>query len=79
MQDSKGRIWISTDRGGICRYNSQTDDFTSFPLKTVCRMMSLIRYWKMNNRIYGSGQIGDWLDLTRNRKTCGYILLRMVY
>ena len=33
MQDSKGRIWISTDRGGICRYNSQTDDFTSFSIK----------------------------------------------
>ena len=29
-----------------------------FPLKTVCRMMWLIRYWKMSNQIYGSGQIG---------------------
>lgn len=33
MQDCKGRIWISTDRGGICCYNSQTDDFTTFSIK----------------------------------------------
>ena len=49
-----------------------------FPLKTVCRMMWLIRYWKMSNQIYGSGQIGGWSGLIRNRRTCGYILLRMV-
>lgn len=30
MQDSKGNIWFSTDRGGICRYNKETDNFTSF-------------------------------------------------
>ena len=33
MQDSKGVIWFSSDRGGICRYNSQTDDFTTFSLE----------------------------------------------
>lgn len=30
MQDSKGNIWLSTDRGGICRYNEAQDNFTSF-------------------------------------------------
>ena len=30
MQDSKGNIWFSTDRGGICRYNEVQDNFTSF-------------------------------------------------
>ncbi|MCC8172058.1 MAG: response regulator [Parabacteroides sp.] len=33
MQDSKGRIWVSTDRGGICRYNPSTDDFSTFSIK----------------------------------------------
>lgn len=33
MQDSKGHIWVSTDRGGICRYNAETDDFTTFSIK----------------------------------------------
>lgn len=28
--DSKGRLWLSTDRGGISRYNRDTDDFTTF-------------------------------------------------
>ncbi len=30
MEDSRGNLWFSTDRGGISRYNPQTDDFTSF-------------------------------------------------
>lgn len=30
MQDSKGRIWFSTDRGGICRFNSLDESFTRF-------------------------------------------------
>lgn len=33
MQDSKGNIWFSTDRGGICRYNEAKDDFTTFSIK----------------------------------------------
>lgn len=33
MQDSKGQIWVSTDRGGICRYNAATDDFTTFSIE----------------------------------------------
>lgn len=33
MQDSKGNIWFSTDRGGICRYNEEQDDFTSFGIE----------------------------------------------
>lgn len=79
MQDCKGRIWISTDRGGICCYNSQTDDFTTFLSKTVYQMMWLIRSWKMNNQIYGLEQIVDWLDLIRNQKIYGCIPLKMVY
>ena len=75
MQDCKGRIWISTDRGGICCYNSQTDDFTTFSSKTVYQMMWLIRSWKMNNQIYGLEQIVDWLDLIRNQKIYGCIPL----
>ena len=30
MQDSKGQIWFSTDRGGICRINPQSETFTRF-------------------------------------------------
>ena len=30
MEDRKGRIWISTDRGGLSKYNSDTDDFTTY-------------------------------------------------
>ena len=33
MQDSKGNIWFSTDRGGICRYNEAQDNFTTFSIK----------------------------------------------
>ena len=33
MQDSKGNIWFSTDRGGICRYNEAQDDFTTFSIE----------------------------------------------
>lgn len=33
MQDSKGNIWFSTDRGGICRYNEMQDDFTTFSIE----------------------------------------------
>jgi signal transduction histidine kinase/DNA-binding response OmpR family regulator len=29
-ETSLGELWFSTDRGGICRYNEQTDNFTSF-------------------------------------------------
>ncbi|MDR1090192.1 MAG: response regulator, partial [Prevotella sp.] len=31
--DSAGRIWFSTDRGGICYYNKDTDNFTSYSIK----------------------------------------------
>lgn len=31
--DAKGDIWFSTDRGGICRYNSKEDNFTTFSVK----------------------------------------------
>ncbi|MBQ9285616.1 MAG: response regulator [Bacteroidaceae bacterium] len=27
FEDSRGNIWLSTDRGGICRYRPETDDF----------------------------------------------------
>ena len=30
FEDSQGRIWLSTDRGGICRYRPETDDFERF-------------------------------------------------
>lgn len=33
MQDDKGNIWFSTDRGGICRYNAAQDDFTTYSIK----------------------------------------------
>lgn len=33
MQDSKGNIWFSTDRGGICRYNEAQDNFTTFSIE----------------------------------------------
>ena len=28
--DHKGTLWVGTSRGGLCRYNKETDDFTSF-------------------------------------------------
>ena len=31
--DSRGDVWFATDRGGICRYNSERDDFTTFSKK----------------------------------------------
>ena len=31
--DSRGDIWFATDRGGICRYNSAQDNFTTFSKK----------------------------------------------
>lgn len=31
--DSRGDIWFATDRGGICRYNSSQDNFTTFSKK----------------------------------------------
>lgn len=33
MQDSKGRIWFSTDRGGICYYNEKADNFVTYSIK----------------------------------------------
>lgn len=33
MQDSKGNIWLSTDRGGLCRYNMKEDNFTRFSVE----------------------------------------------
>ncbi|MBQ8774163.1 MAG: hybrid sensor histidine kinase/response regulator, partial [Muribaculaceae bacterium] len=30
MEDSKGNIWLSTDRGGLCRYNSDKDNFIAY-------------------------------------------------
>jgi len=32
MQDSKGRIWFSTDRGGLCLYNKEEDNFTTYSI-----------------------------------------------
>lgn len=32
-EDSKGNIWISTDRGGLSRYNPKTDDFTTYGIE----------------------------------------------
>lgn len=29
-QDSRGRLWFSTDRGGLCLYRPETDDFRCF-------------------------------------------------
>lgn len=31
--DSRGDIWFATDRGGVCRYNSQKGNFTTFTEK----------------------------------------------
>lgn len=78
MQDSKGRIWISTDRGGICRYNSQTDDFTSFSIKDGLPddVAYKILEDEQSNLWFGTNR--GWSGLIRNRRTCGYILLRMV-
>ena len=53
MQDSKGNIWFSTDRGGICRYNEVQDNFTSFGINEGCRTMSAMIFWRMNILIYG--------------------------
>lgn len=33
MQDSKGRIWFSTDRGGICRFNTEDESFTRYSIE----------------------------------------------
>lgn len=33
MQDSKGRLWFSTDRGGICLYNKNEDNFTTWSVQ----------------------------------------------
>ena len=33
MQDSKGNVWLSTDRGGLCRYNPKEDNFTRFSVE----------------------------------------------
>lgn len=33
MRDSAGNLWFSTDRGGICRYNAATDDFSCFSIE----------------------------------------------
>jgi signal transduction histidine kinase/DNA-binding response OmpR family regulator len=30
FEDSVGRIWVSTDRGGLCLYSYETDDFKSY-------------------------------------------------
>ncbi len=30
FEDIQGRIWLSTDRGGICRYRPESDDFERF-------------------------------------------------
>jgi ligand-binding sensor domain-containing protein len=32
LQDSKGNIWIGTDKKGVQRYDPQTDSFTRFPI-----------------------------------------------
>lgn len=32
MRDSAGNLWFSTDRGGICRYNAESDDFSRFSI-----------------------------------------------
>jgi signal transduction histidine kinase/ligand-binding sensor domain-containing protein/DNA-binding response OmpR family regulator len=33
MEDSKKQIWLSSEGGGICRYNREDDTFTSFTTK----------------------------------------------
>lgn len=33
MEDSRGNVWVSTDRGGISRYNKKEDNFTSFGIE----------------------------------------------
>lgn len=33
MEDSRGNVWVSTDRGGISRYNRKEDNFTSFGIE----------------------------------------------
>ena len=33
IEDSKGRIWCSTDRGGICRFNAEDESFTRFSIE----------------------------------------------
>lgn len=30
FEDSQGNLWVSTDRGGISRYNSKQDNFTTY-------------------------------------------------
>lgn len=33
MQDSKGQVWFSTDRGGICRFNPADESFTRYSIE----------------------------------------------
>lgn len=33
MQTRTGVLWVSTERGGVCRYNPGTDDFTAFSME----------------------------------------------
>lgn len=33
LKDSRGNVWVSTDRGGISRYNKKEDNFTSFGIE----------------------------------------------
>ncbi|WP_302951661.1 hybrid sensor histidine kinase/response regulator transcription factor [uncultured Prevotella sp.] len=33
LKDSRGNEWVSTDRGGISRYNKKEDNFTSFGIE----------------------------------------------
>ncbi|MBR1804477.1 MAG: response regulator [Muribaculaceae bacterium] len=33
METSRGEIWFSTDRGGVCRFNKNNDTFTTFSIE----------------------------------------------
>lgn len=36
-EDSRGVLWFSTDRGGICRYNDRKDNFTTYSINVSIR------------------------------------------
>ena len=68
MQDSKGNVWFSTDRGGLCRYNPKEDNFTRFSVEEGMPDDVATRYWKTTTAIYGSEPTGDWSALNPKRK-----------
>ena len=68
MQDSKGNVWLSTDRGGLCRYNPKEDNFTRFSVEEGMPDNVATKYWKTTTGIYGSEPTGDWSALNPKRK-----------